>query len=148
MRKTWLGLALVVAMLGGCRGTPTGDAASPDFWLWGDWELSAIEGKDVLEGLPEGTRRPALSLAPDGSVSGTGGVNSLHGSLSPAGLSSGEFRIGEIAMTRMVGPPEAMTLERRFTRLLEGAGTFAKAGEDLVIQGRSKAPAMRFVRAP
>jgi heat shock protein HslJ len=79
-------------------------------------------------------------------VSGFGGVNRISSALDVEAVPKGEFKLGPIISTKMAGPPEAMEVEGRFTRLLGEAASFELAGDTLTLWNAQKGPAMKLVR--
>jgi len=117
--------------------------------LTGDWSLDALRRADVTGLVPEGVRRPTLTIGDDGGVSGFAGVNRFTGSLDPANLARGDFDLSPAAMTRMAGPDEAMSLEREFMDALNSVASFdASALADGVLRllNEQGAELLRFVR--
>lgn len=114
--------------------------------LVGEWTLQSIEGADVAQTLPAGSRRPSINVAGDAKVSGFGGVNRLSSTLDAAAVPKGEFKLGPIISTKMAGPKESMDLENRFTRLLEQARSFQLTGDTLTLWTEGKGPPMQFAR--
>lgn len=146
-----VGVAVCGAIVGvaGCQSgpprAPRSDVQIAD--LVGTWVLTQIEGSPVGRELPEGSRRPSLTIDAEGSVSGFGGVNRLATRLDPLDIPRGRFHVGPIAATKMAGPPAAMALEDRFVRLLAAAETFQMDGGALVVLPGGKGAPMRMERA-
>jgi heat shock protein HslJ len=72
--------------------------------LVGAWQVVDVDGA-------------SLEFAADGTVSGSTGINRVHGSYA---VVAGELRLGPLVTTRMAGPPHAMAAENRLLRLLGG----------------------------
>ncbi len=92
-----------------------GLAASPALgaaaWDGAPWRLEKIGPAAVL-----GKGKAALSITPDGKVSGSSGCNRFGGT---AQIENGGLRFGPLAGTRMACPPEMMDQERRLFHALE-----------------------------
>lgn len=101
----WLGLSA------GCSHAVI--TASPTEYRGYTWQLSAIDGRPVDEGLES---PPELSFG-DARVSGLAGCNRFFGTFELA--SDGELRIGPLASTRMACPPPLDELERIYLQRLE-----------------------------
>ncbi len=119
-----IALAAAVLALLGCASTiesesVPGATTSPV----GTWSLTKIE--DERYDLPTGARTPTLTITEQGGLSGQAGVNRYSGSTDAGALSSGEWSLGSVAMTRMGGTPEAMQLEQQFVGLMKMADTIA-----------------------
>ncbi len=66
-----------------------------------------------------------------GRISGKSAVNNYSGSFTAG--SDGAFAVGQIASTKMAGPEPAMRAETAYFTLLEGARSYAVAGETLTL---------------
>jgi heat shock protein HslJ len=140
-----LGLLHAVA-LPACQSGPASGSEPSLNSLLGDWTLQSLGGEDVPSALPAGAKAPSLRVSPEGRVSGFGGVNRLSSSLDVEAISRGEFKLSPVAATKMAGPPAAMQLEDRFTRLLGEATGFSVSGDTLQLFGAGKQQLMRLVR--
>jgi heat shock protein HslJ len=76
---------------------------------------------ESIDGLPTSDPKPRISLAEDGRLAGTTGVNRISGTYE---AEEELVRIIGTGMTRMAGSPEAMDQERRFLAALEGWQAF------------------------
>lgn len=65
-----------------------------------------------------------------GKLSVFGGVNRISGSYA---LVNDAVVMGDLASTKMAGPPELMDLESRFTKTLAAVNGFTVAGDKLVL---------------
>ncbi|MGL4324035.1 MAG: META domain-containing protein [Beijerinckiaceae bacterium] len=81
--------------------------------LAGSWLAEDIRGGGVIDRL-----QSILTLAADGSLSGTGGCNRMMGR---AVITGNMIRIGRIASTRMACAPAAMDQEQKFFAALSDA---------------------------
>ncbi len=93
----------------------------------GDWRLVSI-GEDAVESVE---RAPTLSIAVDGAVTGSTGVNRLNGKL-PQG---GKTLFGALATTRRAGSPAAMKMESAFLTRLGKATQSRRDGDRLHLLG-------------
>lgn len=156
MKKTGSRLAMAVAATmigllmstlpacqggGGLGGAGSGagmvDAAQK---LAGEWVLAKMEGSEVTSMLPAGWSVPSLNFASDGKVSGYSGVNRLAGGFDVASAAEGKLGLGNLASTKMAGPPEAMKVESMFTGMLGRVDgfTFTDGGKGLSLTERGK----------
>lgn len=99
--------------------------------LEGSWELESIEGFELPDDL---SRRPILTVAANGDVQGSTGVNRFSGTLDTDG--SRLFR--PLATTRRAGPPEAMALEAAFLKALDGAVAVEARDNRVVLSGTDR----------
>ncbi|MFN7022434.1 MAG: META domain-containing protein [Phycisphaerales bacterium] len=108
--------------------------------LAGEWVLAKMEGAEVASMLPAGWRVPSLNFGTDGKVSGYSGVNRLAGGFDVAKAAEGKLGLGNLASTRMAGPPEAMKVESMFTGLLGKVDgfTFTDSGKGLSLTEQGK----------
>ncbi|WP_332687002.1 META domain-containing protein, partial [Bosea sp. (in: a-proteobacteria)] len=72
----------------------------------GRWLLEYIRGAGVIDRL-----QTVLEIAPDGSVTGSGGCSRMHGKAKIAGA---RISFGPLASTNMACVPAAMNQEQRF----------------------------------
>src|SRR5450631_2426735 len=85
------------------------------------WQVASIDDVFVREvgGLASaaggGGAAPTLVLDPDGTVSGSTGVNRFRGTYE---LAEALLEIGPLVTTRMAGSPEAMEVEQHFLSVL------------------------------
>lgn len=113
-----------MAMTTGCQGLGGGQGGSGASMtdaiqrLAGEWVLKAMNGSEVASMLPSGAQPPSLNFGTDGKVSGFSGVNRLAGGFDLGKLAEGKLSFGNLASTKMAGPPEAMQVESKFTGLL------------------------------
>ncbi len=89
------------------------------------WTLTALEGSPVDLASP-----PPTLLFSRGKLSVFGGVNQINGSYA---LVDDAVVMGDLASTKMAGPPELMELEGRFVKTLAGVNGFTVAGDKLVL---------------
>ena len=73
------------------------------------WQVVSIDDASVTE------PAPTVALDPDGTVSGTTGVNRYRGTYE---LAESLLEIGPLMTTRMAGPPDAMDVETHFLAIL------------------------------
>jgi predicted amidohydrolase YtcJ/heat shock protein HslJ len=87
-----------------------------------EWILVSLLGESVS------TARPPTLTAAAGRLSVFGGLNRLNGSIA---LVRDQVVFGELASTRMAGPPELMALESRFAGMLRTVNGFHVHGSRL-----------------
>ncbi|HEX6867704.1 MAG TPA: META domain-containing protein, partial [Candidatus Limnocylindrales bacterium] len=83
--------------------------------LTGRWEVRSVHRRDALASPTIGSE-PYLEFGSDGSVSGSAGINRLHGK---ARLDGDRLHLGPLQTTRMAGSPELMDEEHEFLAALE-----------------------------
>lgn len=110
----------------------------------GNWNLHCINRVPIE--LPEGARKPGLTLTADGKASGLAGVNRISGSFDPSTLADGRISFGPMAMTKMAGPPELMKIEDDFTQALSKV-TRARIENNQLVFASDSSDLMRFNRA-
>jgi heat shock protein HslJ len=106
--------------------------------LLGDWNA------ELLGWPAAGIRQPELGFDPEGRLHGCAGVNRVMGSYT---VSDGVLRCGQVAMTMMAGPPEAMAYEQAFVTALAGPLEIVETAEGLDL-AHAGAPVIRLTRAP
>jgi len=87
-----------------------------------EWTLRSLNG-DAID-----TAQPPTMLFEGGRLSVFGGVNRLTGSYA---LVRDSVTMGDLASTRMAGPPELMALEDRFAKTLKTVDAFHVHGDEL-----------------
>jgi len=87
------------------------------------WRLVSLNGKPVT------LEKPPTMKFERGKISLFGGINRLSGSY--ALIDNGSVALGELAGTRMAGPPERMELERDFSRAMTTVNGFHVQGNEL-----------------
>jgi len=87
-----------------------------------EWTLTTLNGKKVTAEKP-----PTMKFA-NGRLAVFGGVNRLSGSY---GLVDQTVTMGELASTRMAGPPALMELESNFAKTLKSVDGFHVHGDEL-----------------
>jgi heat shock protein HslJ len=109
----------LVVVLAGCSGG--GDPLAGTEWRLSEWTLSSLSPADF---------RITAAFA-DGRISGRSAVNSYSG---PYEVGSGNsFGVGQLASTRMAGPPSAMRAEGAYLKLLAQARSYALRGSRLTL---------------
>ncbi|MEJ1939090.1 META domain-containing protein [Nostoc sp. NIES-2111] len=73
---------------------------------------------------------PPTMMFAKGKLSVFGGVNQITGSY---GLVDNAVVMGDLASTKMAGPPDLMELESRFTKALAGVNGFTVEGQQLTL---------------
>jgi heat shock protein HslJ len=109
-----------VPLLGELRGQSPVTQAAIDALGKAELELTLFRSGGEDRALPE--RKPMLSFAGPGRAAGFSGVNRFQARYQLAAGGVMEFEAG-MAMTRMAGPPEAMTFEAAFLKALGGKKT-------------------------
>lgn len=148
LRLVTLLVVVMGSMLAGCKssGSAAGGSAMTSIKdLTGDWTLAKLQGVDLATLLPTSMHKPNLSFGPDGKVSGFTGVNRLSSALDLEALAKGQFKLGPAITTRMAGPPEAMSVENKFTTALQQA-TGAKVSEGTLTLTDGAKELLSFVR--
>jgi heat shock protein HslJ len=103
--------------------------------LTGDWKLTKLGDES-----PAADLMLTLSVAADGKVSGSSGVNRFAGKLSDE-----KKLFGPLVMTRRAGPPEAMAVETAYTKALDAATRFEIKDDTLTVFAADK-PRLVFER--
>jgi heat shock protein HslJ len=155
MRPTLAAIALGASTmilglsLGGCAMSDSGStsvrAPSGVDSLEGDWTLVMIESDEI--GDPEAMqmrRAPNITIADDGAAGGYAGVNRFSTRLAVG--ADGQASFGPAAVTKMAGPPEAMSFEDRYLRLLDSI-TGVRVGAERLVFLDGDREILRFVRA-
>ena len=94
----------------------------------GEWRLIAIDSTKLGRG---GT--PTVVFGEEGQCWGSTGVNDFRTQLKLEGPSHDRLVVGNTAVTRKMGPPEAMALERLFMARLESAQSYKIDGDLLYL---------------
>ncbi|MCC5808377.1 MAG: META domain-containing protein [Opitutales bacterium] len=113
---------LAVALFSACG--PDRDTAEIDGQplAGSNWRLVEAPGLDV----PESAISPELRFGDEpGHLSGSSGVNRVTG---PYTMEGSQLTFGELATTRMGGPPEAMEFESRYLESLRSVDTWRMRG--------------------
>ena len=132
---------VAVAMLAGCgAGTVTQDPTR----LAGDWMATAIRsgsgGSAVLATGPAPTARFA-----DGTVSGSGGVNTYRSAYHTTGPDAITITLG--AVTKTAGPAAIMDQENAYLSAVADARRYRMSGDSLELLDADGATILRYVRA-
>lgn len=94
----------------------------------GEWRLVAIDRTQLSRG---GT--PTVVFGDEGHCWGSTGVNDFRTTFTLEGLKFGHVKVGNAAVTRKMGPPEAMALEKLFLNRLESAISYEVSGDLLYL---------------
>jgi predicted amidohydrolase YtcJ/heat shock protein HslJ len=89
-----------------------------------EWTLTSLNGQSV------DVAQPPTMMFEKGQLSIFGGVNRMNGSYA---LIRESVIMGDIASTKMAGPPELMELENKFTATLVKVDGFTVAGNQLTL---------------
>ena len=133
----WIALAVVATLvfMAGCASTDQADAASS--LPTGSWTLTTIDNQPLPDPLPPGLRPITLSIDDTGFVSGRAGVNQYSGSVDTGAWQNREIVLGLLAVSRMAGPPAAMSTESAYLGMLDAVRSFEvdPAGGTLTLRG-------------
>jgi heat shock protein HslJ len=113
---------------GGENKTAEAAGASGIAALTGTWQLVLIDGSEPAVELPS---PPTIEFTEDGNVAGSSGVNRYTTQIDIEQLAAGKLSLGEVATTRMAGPPLAMVLEGTFLARLASISTYTIEGNTL-----------------
>ena len=105
----------------------------------GSWLLDGLGGAPVAQGVAS-----TLEIAPDGTVSGTGGCNRYRGR---AEIGQGSIAFSPLAATRMACPGAAMEQEQRLFAALAAVRRFRVDSAALLLLGEDGAVVARFSRS-
>jgi heat shock protein HslJ len=101
------------------------DAVTP---MSGEWRLIAIDRTELSQG-----DAPTVVFGDEGWCWGHTGVNDYRMTFTLEGLKYNRLNVGNAAVTRKAGPPEAMALERLFLERLESAASYELSGDMLYL---------------
>ena len=90
-----------------------------------EWVATSIDGKDVV-----GTTPPTALFSSEGTVSGTDGCNSYHGTYVDKGET---LEIGPLASTLMACDPEVDSQSAAFMAVMNGSAPYSLEGQSLTI---------------
>jgi arylsulfatase len=121
--------------VGAAAGATAEPAAEGEAKLTGDWKLAKLGEEPTAAGAIV-----TLSVAADGKVSGSTGVNRFAGQLAKE-----KKLFGPLGMTRRAGPPEAMAVEAAFAKALDEATRFTIKEDKLTLFAGDK-PRLVFER--
>lgn len=127
MKKSFITLSAVLLMLFvvGCKTGKTG--ISKENLSSTDWQLSAIEGNDVLKSnYPNGV--PSVVFTADNKINGHGGCNRYGGSYTLG--AAGELTIGQMIATKMFCEGVA---EDRYMQALSAVNRAEMKGNSLIL---------------
>jgi heat shock protein HslJ len=91
------------------------------------WTLTMLEGADVPPPAAD-RRQPSLTFGTEGRITGFTGVNRFSGAFT---LDGQNLKFSNITITRMAGPPEAMTVEQKLMNALRATTGWRQAGGKL-----------------
>ena len=140
------GIAAASLTLIGCVANSEKSSASPPLPT-GSWTLTTIENQPLTNPLPPGLRPITLTISDAGDVSGNAGINRYSGTVDTGAWENREIVFGPLAVSRMAGPPAAMTAEAAYLGALDAVRTFRVEGGSLVLGGAA-GELLRFERAP
>src|SRR5262245_46486812 len=117
-------LAATLLLMCACKTSSNESAAS----LTGtEWTLTQLNQQPVI--VAQGRRMPTLTLdASTQRVSGMSGVNRFSGNYQ---LDGPRLKFGNLAGTRMAGPPESMALESAFLSAMQKASSWKTTSDTL-----------------
>ncbi len=132
---------IALALLSGCGQDREAAEIDGHPLAGSNWRLVETPGLD----LPESVRTPELRFGDEpGYLAGTAGVNQLTG---PYTMAGGQMSFGQLATTRMAGPPEAMEFESAYLESLRSVDAWRMRGEHLELIRDGTVVAV-FERAP
>lgn len=139
--------ALAALLLGGCQSAPkpVDPSVPPPIQLAGSrWQLIALGAAS-----PQGGKPITLELGADGRAAGFAGVNQFSAPYEAhaSGPGRGPIRFGELAATKMAGPPELMEQENAFFEALRQTQGYVAEGGMLEL-GVGRDPLLRFRQLP
>ena len=108
--------------------------------LAGTWQVERVGDATVLA-----DTAPTVEFAPDGRVSGSGGVNGFTGHIEVVG---DDIQFGPLATTRMAGSAAAMDQERTLLAALSARRTISMSGAELVLGDPAGGDDVRLRRVP
>lgn len=103
-------------------------AAAGKARMAGEWRLIAIDRTQLSRG---GT--PTVVFGDEGHCWGSTGVNDFRTTFNLQDPNFGRLKVGNAAVTRKMGPPEAMALEKLFLDRLESAISYEVSGDLLYL---------------
>lgn len=103
-------------------------AAASEAPMAGEWRLIAIDRTQLSRG---GT--PTVVFGDEGHCWGNTGVNDFRTTFKLQGPNFGRLNVGNAAVTRKMGPPEALALEKLFLDRLESAISYEVSGDLLYL---------------
>ena len=106
------------------RGVP--EISPAKLPMQGEWRLIAIDQREL-----SGGGSPTIVFGDEGDCWGSTGVNEFHTKISLENIRDGRLKVGNAAVTRKMGPPEAMALENLFLERFESANSFDVKGDTL-----------------
>src|SRR5262249_12412193 len=138
----WLGLA-VAALVVGCASAPPAPASDKtvpgaQYLVGSEWQLRDLGGTPVLD-----DRRPTLSFADPGRVTGNASCNRYGGSVE---VGDGTIKVGPMMTTKMACTPEIDAQERAYLAALQNAYRTEMVGGELVVRTESLEQPLRFTR--
>jgi putative lipoprotein len=109
----------------GATGSATTAPSSP--MVGKTWTLTMLEGAQVPAPAAD-RRQPSLTFGADGRIKGLTGLNTFSGTYT---LDGQNLKFGNMAMSRMAGPPEAMALEQKLVAALRATTGWRMTGGKL-----------------
>jgi predicted amidohydrolase YtcJ/heat shock protein HslJ len=95
-----------------------------------EWTLTSLNGEDIDADTP-----PTMTFSRGGRLSIFGGINRLSGNYA---LVHDRVVMGQLASTRMAGPPERMELEQSFADMLREVDGFHVHDDELLLRTKDK----------
>jgi len=95
-----------------------------------EWTLVSLNGEEI-----ESEDPPTMMFSKGGRLAIFGGVNRLTGSYA---LVHDRVMMGQLASTRMAGPPERMDQEQTFASVLREVDGFHVHGDELMLRNKDK----------
>lgn len=108
-----------------------------------NWTMNMYNnGRGGFQGAEASSTVTAV-FAPDGTLSGNGGVNTYNATYTTSGSS---IKIGPIASTKMAGPEALMTQETAYFAALEKATTYAMEGDIMTLRDSTGAAMVGYTQ--
>ena len=117
------GIIVASFTLIGCVTNSGSSVATPPLPT-GSWTLTTIESQPLPVPLPPGLRPITLTVNSDGAVSGNAGINRYSGTVDTGAWENREIVFGPLAVSRMAGPPAAMSIESAYLATLDAVRSF------------------------
>jgi heat shock protein HslJ len=105
-----------------------------------NWQLLSYDNGNEQVTVAKGSKI-TLKFNRDGSIGGSGGINSYFGSCT---MNGNEIRFGTIGCTLMAGPGPLMDQESAYFRLLDSARSFKISGTSLVMSDAEGRVLLKF----
>lgn len=118
---------MAVILLCACSSSKESKGGLPGLSLQGEWQVVSVYGA----GVEEAETQPYISFQDSGKVAGNAGVNSFFGNYSSDGGASLTFN--GMGMTRMMGSPASMAVEKSVNKALGEAASVKKSDDGIIV---------------